>query len=93
MAVRKAITLRLEAKDYERLEAEAKRLGMRPGTLAQVYIRTGLAGHAETDVEKKRLLGLEALDRLAKLTADLPPIDAVEIARRSREELEQRSLQ
>ena len=93
MTVRKAITLRLEAEDYERLEAEAKRLGMRPGTLAQAYIRAGLAGHADIEAEKKRRLGLEALDRLAKLTADLPPIDAVEVARESREELEQRSSQ
>ena len=93
MTVRKAITLRLGAEDYERLGAEAKRLGMRSGTFAQAYSRAGLAGHAETGAAKKRRLGLEALDRLAKLTADLLPIDAVKVARESREELEQRSSQ
>jgi hypothetical protein len=33
---------------------------------------------------------LEALDRLAALTADLPPIDAVRIAEERRHELEER---
>jgi hypothetical protein len=40
--------------------------------------------------EARRRRGLEALDRLAELTADLPPIDAVRVARESREELERR---
>ena len=93
MTVRKGIRLHLEAEDYERLEAEAKRLGMRPATLAQAYIRAGLAEHAESGAQKKRRLGLAVLDRLAKLTADLPRIDAVEVARESREELDQRSVQ
>ena len=40
---------------------------------------------------RKRRAGLEALDRLPGITADLPPIDAVNISRESREELERRS--
>jgi hypothetical protein len=85
----KAVTLRLHPADYERLEAEAERLGMLPGTLARVYVRAGLSGGA---IEaKRRRAGLAALDRLAELTADLPPIDAIDVARASRDELERRS--
>jgi hypothetical protein len=35
---------------------------------------------------------LEALARLAELTKDLPPVDAVELVRQGREELERRAL-
>ena len=87
MSVRKAITVHLEPADYDRLEAEAKRLGMQPGALARVYVRAGLAGNVETDAAKKRLLGLAALDQLAALTADLPSTDAVEVARESRADI------
>jgi hypothetical protein len=91
MNTTKAITLRLEPVDYDRLEAEAKRLGMPPATLARVYVRAALDGtRRETTTERNRCIGLEALDRLAELTADLPPVDAVQIARESREELERR---
>jgi hypothetical protein len=35
----RALTVRLAAQDYERLESEATRLGMRPGTLEQLFDR------------------------------------------------------
>jgi hypothetical protein len=93
MSAKKAVTLRLEPDDYDQLEAEAKRLGMRPGTLARVYVRAGLHQHngAETEAERRRRVGKAALRRLAVLTADLPPVDAVQVARESRDELERRS--
>jgi len=50
----------------------------------------GLAGNGETEAEWRRRAGLAALDRLATLTADLPSVDAVQVAREIREELEQR---
>ena len=81
--------MRLEADEYARLEAEAARLGIGPEALARDYVRAGL-WDGETEAQRKRRIGLEAVDRLAKLTADLPPIDAVELMRESREELEQR---
>jgi hypothetical protein len=90
MARTRAITVRLDPTDYDRLAAEAQRLGMRPGTLVRAYLRAGLARHDETEAERRRRIGLEALDRLAALTADLPPIDAVRIAEESRLELEGR---
>ena len=86
----KVVTLRLDPEDYERLEAEARRLGLLPGTLARVYVRAGLQGQHDEE-ERRRRSGLAALDRLAELTSDLPPVDAVQTARESRDELERRS--
>ncbi len=90
MAGTKAITLRLDEADYERLAAEAERLGMRPGTLARAYLRADLGSVPETEAERRRRVGLAALKRLRELTADLPPVDALAILRESREELERR---
>jgi hypothetical protein len=95
MGVTKAITLRLEPADYERLEAEARRLGMTPGTLARVYVRAGLSG-GKTRAEQNYRPGLAALEHLAVLRAELrqagyPSVDAVELAQESRAELERRS--
>ena len=86
-----AITVRLEEADYQRLTAEAKRLGMPPGTLVRVLLRSGLSATLETELERRRRVGLAALDRLAALTADLPSVDAVRVTQASRDELEQRS--
>ena len=52
----RALTVRLAAQDYERLESEATRLGMRPGTLEQLFdrlarLREGLHAPALTPFE------------------------------------------
>jgi hypothetical protein len=62
---------------------------MAPGTLARLYVRAGL-GDGESERERRRQAGLAALDRLAELTSDLPPVDAARVAREGREDLEQR---
>jgi predicted DNA-binding protein len=90
MSVLRAVTLRLDPEDYERLETEAKRLGLAPATLVRIYVRARLNG-GEAELERRSRIGLEALDRLARLTADLPAVDAMEIARESRGDLESRS--
>lgn len=95
MSGTKAITLRLDPGDYQRLEAEARRLGMQPGTLARVYVRAALAGITEDEAERRRRTGLEALERLAALREELrragyPSVDAVKLVREGREELERR---
>jgi len=89
MRTKKAITLRLEPMDYERLAVEARRRGVAPAALARVYVRTGLNGQP-TIPDQRRLAGLAALDRLAELTADLPLVDAVELVRKGRRELASR---
>jgi hypothetical protein len=86
----RAFSVRLEAADYDRLEAEAKRLGLPPATLVRLYVRAGLSSNTETEAAGRRRAGLAALSRLAALTADLPPVNAVQLARESRRELEQR---
>lgn len=86
----RTITLRLNPEDYDRLENEAVRLGVAPATLVWVYVRARLNGD-ETEGDRRRRAGLEALDRLTELTADLPPADAVRIARENREEIESRT--
>lgn len=91
MSAQKTVTLHLEADDYNRLETEARRQGIEPDALAQTYVRDGLPDDA-ADKERRMQAGLDALHRLAELTADLPPVDALEIARQSRKDLERRSI-
>jgi len=85
----RAITLRLDPEDYGRLESEAARLGVAPATLVRMYVRARFDGD-ETEAEKRRRAGLQALDRLTELTVNLPFVDAVQTARESREELDRR---
>lgn len=83
------VTVHMDPQEHERLEAEAKRRGISAGELAHELIEAGLSGLPE-DAEERRRRGLKALERLRELTADLPPVDAVQVARQAREELEQR---
>lgn len=85
----RAITVRLDPVDYARLETEAEHLGVPPATLVRMYVRASLNGD-DAEVERRRRIGLQALDRLAELTADLPAVDAVQIAQESREALDAR---
>jgi len=84
-----ALTVRLEAEDYERLEREAARLGMRPGTLARVLLRASL-GAQERQPEHPSVSLEELFDRLARLRAGLPPVDAARITAAGRAMLEDR---
>jgi hypothetical protein len=96
MSTMKLITLELDRAVYEQLEAEACRRGVTPPVLAGLYVEAGLrAGPSnETTVgtghPNPQSAGLIALDRLTKLTADLPRVDALATARESRAELEER---
>lgn len=89
MSAMRDITLQLNHEDYERLETEATRLGVPPAALIRTYVRARLDG-GDTLTERRRRSGLDALDRLMEFTADLPAVDAAQIARESREELEGR---
>jgi hypothetical protein len=84
-----ALTVRLEAEDYERLEREATRLGMRPGTLARVLLRASL-GAPERRPEHPPVPREQLLERIARLRAGLPPVDAAAVVAASRADLEQR---
>lgn len=100
MSMTKAITLRLDPADYDRLETEAERLGIAPASLARVYVRAGLNGGAEAVVAshhaalQNRRTGLAALGRLAALRQRLPddgsPVDVVKIIAEGRDERDRR---
>jgi hypothetical protein len=84
----------LEIQDRERLEGEARRREMSPSDLAREYIQAGLA-HLPPDAEDPRRGGLAALKAFRELRDGLrregyPSVDAVEVTRKAREELEER---
>jgi hypothetical protein len=83
------LTVRLEAEDYERLEQEAIRLGMRPGTLARVLLRASL-GEPERQPEHPQVSLQRLMDRLAALREGLPPADAAAVIAEGRAELDRR---
>jgi hypothetical protein len=85
----RALTVRLDAQDYERLEREATRLGMRPGTLARVLLRASL-GAPERPSEDPSVSLEQLFDRLAGLRAGLPPVNAADITTAGRDLLERR---
>jgi len=93
MSMTKAITLLVNPADYERLEAEAERLGVAPTTLVQGYVRAGLSGKAQFRSAKSRQTGLAALRGLAelrqRLSDDGSRVDVVEIIAEGREERDQ----
>jgi hypothetical protein len=83
------LTVRLDAEDYRRLEREASRLGMRPGTLARVLLRASL-GEPRRQPEHPATSLEQLFDRLAQLRAGLPPVDAVAVTAAGRALLERR---
>ena len=92
MGFTKTLTLQLDPVEYAHLEAEAQRRGLTPAALARRCIQSGLSADPLADAEERRRRGLTALARLAALRADLPPVDAVQVARESRADLERRSI-
>ena len=81
----KPLTVRLDGPDYQRLEEEARGLGMRPGTLARVILHANLAGTAP--VSASAATRLSALDRLTALSRGRPAADAVRLLAEAREDI------
>ncbi len=86
----KPLTVRLDGTDYERLEEAAAQLGMRPGTLAKVLLRSSLTG-VRAASPGNRARALAALARLREIAAGLPPVDAVAVAAEARREADTRT--
>lgn len=86
----RALTVRLDEEDFARLEREASRLGMRPGTLARVLLRASLGERpterGDVPVSLDRLFA-----RLAELREGLPATDAAAVIDAGRAMLDQRS--
>lgn len=97
MSESKVLSVRVSAEDYDRLATEAKRVNLPLDALAYRLLKSSIDGIQPTmDKEKAR----SALAGLRSIARNLPPIDAVafaqrcgcNIARESREELEQRGI-
>ncbi|MBW4570508.1 MAG: hypothetical protein KME31_21525 [Tolypothrix carrinoi HA7290-LM1] len=76
MSESKFLNIQLSAEDRDRLQTEAIRLNVPPETLAQTLF----------------IHPREALLRLREIARKMPPVDAVKLARESRQELEQRGI-
>ena len=92
----KAVTIRLDPGDYERLEAEARQAGVSPSALVRDYVRSALSKNPPSDPEQRRqalLSALEGLRELRERLPDLGPVDVVEIINQGRREREQAMLE
>jgi hypothetical protein len=86
MSMSKSIIIELSDKDFERLEAEAQRLNVPTDAFASIMVKFSLT-KVNPSVD-----ALAALSGLAEIRKQLPPIDAVELARASRQDLEHRGV-
>jgi len=77
------LTIELPEEDFARLKAESRREGVRPEAKVLELIARGLPPDRER--------ATAALARLRQLRAGLPPIDAVEVVRAVRQQLEDRA--
>jgi|SRR5579875_2546603 len=92
MSSTKEIRLRLQQDEYDRLVDEADRRGLSPDALAGTYVHEALSKSGVGSEDRRS--GLEALEMFRALRWRLPagaPIDAVELVREGREELNRRN--
>ncbi|MBW4615137.1 MAG: hypothetical protein KME21_18070 [Desmonostoc vinosum HA7617-LM4] len=81
------ITIQLSPKEGSILLAEAQKRNLSPDVFASQLLKNSIAQIPDF----KHQAALDALVQLDELVSRLPLVDAVELARSSREELEQRS--
>lgn len=80
----KPLTIQLSDDDRERLETEARRLNLLPDALAQKILSDRLS-QLKPSIDPR-----EALLRLREIGRRMPPVDAVQLTRESRDALTQR---
>lgn len=80
----KAVTVRLDEADHAALHRQAKRLQVRPGTLARMLVHAGLNEGAPGSGRSE---ARAALDRLVQRSRQLPPADAVGLVAETRADL------
>jgi hypothetical protein len=80
------LTIQLSPKEQSTLLAEAQQRNLSPDVLAVQLIKDGIA---QIQILNHQV-ALNALERLDDIVSRLPLVDAVELVRTSREELEQR---
>ncbi len=79
-------TVRLDPSASAALEAEAKRRHVAPDTLAAELVRDRLPGADSRELH-------EALAALEVASSRMPEVDAVQLVREGREDLDRRSVQ
>ena len=83
------LTVRVNAQDYDRLTTEAQRMNLPLDTLAEKLLKSSIDRIPPTFDKQK---AIEALAGLREIARNLPTVDAVAIARQSREDLEKRGI-
>jgi len=89
------ITIQLDDREYEHLEAAARRKGMAPDVLVRSLVDDALKENILNDPEPRKQAMHDARDGLDKLTEmrhSLPEVDAVQIVREGRDEFDRRSI-
>lgn len=86
----KFLTVQLQDQDYDRLANEAKRLNLPLNILVQRLLILSLEKMPPTILDKQK--AKDAIAGLRKIAKNLPVVDAVAIARESREDLEERYI-
>jgi len=89
MSESKVLSVRVSAEDYDRLATEAKRVNLPLDALAYRLLKSSIDGIKPSVEKEKARLALAGLRSIAR---KLPTVDAVAIARQSREDLEQRGI-
>lgn len=79
-----AITVRLEDSDHAVLAEQAERIGVRPGALARILIRSGLSPEPPVPAEDPGARQRAAVDRLVRRSKRHPPADAVALVAQTR---------
>jgi hypothetical protein len=92
----KKLTIELNSQQMERLQQEAAERGIGISDLVAGLLAEHIASMEPSPEERKQrmLAALEKLERMreAMIARGVPPIDAVELVRQGREELERRTL-
>jgi len=90
MSESKFLTVQLSDGDYSRLANEAERLNLPLDILVQRLLKLSLEKIPPPTFDRQK--ARDAIAGLRKIARNLPPVDAVAIARQSREDLEQRCI-
>ena len=90
--------LRFEPNEYARLAERAKPLGVPMSALVRTYVHAGLERDSNGTSREQHRNAIEAIESLTALCeerrrAGYPSVDAQELVRFSREELERRASQ
>jgi hypothetical protein len=87
ISISRTLTIQLSPEESDRLEQAAHRFNLAPDAFVQQIVSERLA-----ILSPPRLSPLQALEKLRELGQKLPPVDAVQIVRESRNELLDRGL-